>query len=721
MSMLHDPSRQKSSAYGGENREASSPSTTTLGSLQECLALSGFVDQEKVLQEAGQVLEHAMASVVPSSNEVQTSLSPSSTSVNTNRLSQLALETAMQMCQIGSDPSRKRKQSWNDLQSFSQRLLYDGTTGLSPTKAGILQGNALAISVVFGALAWKSPSTAASIEPTDIILPEAAAKAAASALATTVVRVASQDPDTPQGNTFIGRGAAGQMLRAYLLHETEVTMGKVSGTWNWNILTQFTRAFELSEHEGADIGPLVAEVVHEELQRVHQMEISGDIATALEERKQIVSGILALVCQVRPWAHCAFPSTTKNQDLRSLILYPIDLVKVAIPLDYWHAAELVCKSANDALRSKTPGTEAAAPPPVIQAVEYLIDSAMDERTYRRADNLATELYTLGGRSRYAQARFQHACDTISKVVFKRQYPIVERQVNRVDKAIERFREDSTNSEDASTIDSDFDPSQGIRTFALRRLEEAGQHDAAYRLAKLWKLDYVYDEQAMKEAAEVRRQSFLQFDEVLAGHIPNLISTANDLRATFQSFWKGGPYPQGPFGLDAEWEEDSQGVDLLQLSHPKQAILIDIPALVSSLEGVAALKETVGALLDSSETVVVGFACRQDLKRLRHTASVMPEGSSSWFPGTQSRDLAIVDLQPLVVQNEPQLAAVSSHVGLTRVCRHYLGKSLDKSEQCSFWGARPLSEGQRAYAALDAWACAAVYEKLHPLPANTEKP
>jgi hypothetical protein len=351
---------------------------------------------------------------------------------------------------------------------------------------------------------------------------------------------------------------------------------------------------------------------------------------------------------------------------------------------------------------------------VTEAVEYLIDCAMEERTYRRADTLATHLYDLGGQSRYIQARFQHACDTISQVIYKRQLPIIERQVSRIDKAVERVQQDTMGGLPSGEDDQDSSPNWSnetcleIRRFALTRLEEAGEHDMAHRLATLWEMDYILDPKALEEAALVRRQTYLQYDEVLTLPIPDLISDAETIRKEFASFWKHGPYPNGPFGMDAEWEEDSDGVDVLQLSHPQQALLIDIPALVSTWEGRLALQETVGQLFHSTDTIVVGFACRQDLSRLRHSSTKGKE----WLLGTTR---AVVDIQPMVVAKEPAMAAMGSlsRVGLARMCQYFFGKPLDKSEQCSYWGARPLSLGQRSYAALDAWVCAAVYERLHP--------
>jgi ribonuclease D len=57
------------------------------------------------------------------------------------------------------------------------------------------------------------------------------------------------------------------------------------------------------------------------------------------------------------------------------------------------------------------------------------------------------------------------------------------------------------------------------------------------------------------------------------------------------------------------------------------------------------------------------------------------------------------------------------LGLSRVCQQYFGKPLDKAEQCSRWRVRPLSLEQRTYAALDAYTCALLYEKIVPPPSS----
>merc|ERR1711957_582600 len=87
-------------------------------------------------------------------------------------------------------------------------------------------------------------------------------------------------------------------------------------------------------------------------------------------------------------------------------------------------------------------------------------------------------------------------------------------------------------------------------------------------------------------------------------------------------------------------------------------------------------------------------------RLRGSPSKL---KTHWF----SRTNAVVDIRPLISIDNSKLRSL----GLSRSSEHYVGKPLDKSEQCSMWGQRPLSESQRTYAALDAWACVAIYDKI----------
>jgi hypothetical protein len=448
----------------------------------------------------------------------------------------------------------------------------------------------------------------------------------------------------------------------------------------------------------------------------------------LSYNKQRISGALALACQLQPWS----------------LLSPMDLVEAAISFSLWHAAEEVCHSAyksvsitSSSKNKKSENGEDDETLPIEQqknnvelAVRCLIQAAMDDHTYRRADTFATNLYDAGGWSMYVEARYFHACETIAKVIKKRQIPIVDRQIERVDKAVAKVSSlVSTGGVDSGMInlvdnatypkpvscDRDnpsiqgpsFSPSDEIRRFALRKIEESGDIAAAKRLASIYGINYVYDERAIMLATAIRKRRYLQFEDVIDGDIPPLIDDPTSLREAFDAFVKESNC-RGPFGFDAEWDEETVGAAILQLASMDQVLLIDMLAMKSSEAGIRVLRDTVGKLFGCNESVVAGFACRQDLSRLRATSG--SNHSENWLSeGTA----AIVDLQSIVGKTDRSLLKA----GLSSFCQNLLGKPLDKSEQCSMWSERPLSESQREYAALDAWACVAIFNKLHAHPIN----
>jgi len=71
---------------------------------------------------------------------------------------------------------------------------------------------------------------------------------------------------------------------------------------------------------------------------------------------------------------------------------------------------------------------------------------------------------------------------------------------------------------------------------------------------------------------------------------------------------------------------------------------------------------------------------------------------------------IVSMPSELLKDGQQQQHQTNNRGLSAVCEIYLGKPLDKAEQCSDWDARPLTRSQMEYAALDAWVCATLCEK-----------
>ena len=562
-----------------------------------------------------------------------------------------AIEVANDLCETATDSTLGKKQTWQALQQKAS-ILHQ-----TPSDA-----NALALSFVFGALS---------------LMRQDSSKAAASAIAST----------TSRNKEFrhVGRNVANTVLKTFLIHSS------CSSSLDLNTLTHFARAFKLTNEQDSQYSEMAAKAIQYSLgQDVNESFLSdNDNDEGLEKQK--ISAALALSCQIGPWSH----------------LSPVMLVESAIPYGLWHAAEQVCMNAHKSVLSIHATSDDidivfdqhVALQEATKAVEVLVDAAMEARMYRLADNMATKLYKEGGKTRFIEARLYHAYDTISKVIYKRQLPIIERQVDRVDKAVDKVKSDGMTAIDSSAGNK-------IRKFVLAKLGEAGEVGAAHRLATMWNMDYIYDEEAILEAAAARRKRYLQYDEVLTGSTPELISDPEVLYTAFEHIQN-----DGPFGIDAEWDEDTIGASLFQFASQKEVLLIDIPALSSTKEGVKALSDTVGKQLDSSESVVIGFSPRQDLSRLR-ASPYTPEASQHWMSGAS----AVVDAQRLIGDAEPKLKTL----GLSRACHHYLGKPLDKAEQCSIWSARPLSESQRIYAALDAWTCTAIYGKLYPMgPPNAQ--
>ena len=442
--------------------------------------------------------------------------------------------------------------------------------------------------------------------------------------------------------------------------------------------------------------------------------------------KERASPALALVAQCRPFRHI-------NAD---------KLIRVAAAdLDLWYSAELVVDASiasvtsdklstadkmatcyprhSSDLISSTQTIDSRLGDETIAhlTARALIDTALDLRLYRRADLFASKFYAFGGPERYAEARFMHACDTITKVVKRRQPQIIDKQVMRIDDSVSKVKKDLGFT---STINGQQKVGIGevpinsmphyIREFSLRRLRSSNLNAAALRLAQLWDMDYEEDPVLLAEEQKKRQLTYVQWsDEGSPGNVngkcqplPDLISEAADLAKVFISLLQSGD----TVGFDCEWGDDN-GVAVLQLSTCSYSMLIDIPALGSNNEGCNALKATVGTLFAglTNTRYLIGFGCKEDIKRLRDSPCSRPV---HWFP----HNSAAQDLRPLIAEISPSLGIKGGqHLGLSRSTETFLGKQLDKAEQCSDWMARPLSIEQREYAALDAWSCAAIHTKI----------
>ncbi|CAB9518539.1 Exonuclease mut-7 homolog [Seminavis robusta] len=432
----------------------------------------------------------------------------------------------------------------------------------------------------------------------------------------------------------------------------------------------FREATESIKFQSNDWRILARLAKAEQVNCLHDDQMAGKVVTilgqtlGLNESDQVVvsksdaSSSLALAAQLQPWQ----------------LLEPQRLVKIAIHHDLWHAAEQICASAPDHP----------------SAVDALLEGAMQTQRYRQADQFATTFYEQGGKTRYLEARYLHACSTITKVIQKGAIPLIK-QVDRVDKAAQKVVQSTTTTTtyDPSTVGTE------IRDYALQQLVGTGNLDAAQRFAETFDLEYVLDQEAILQAQQARRATYLQFEDLLPGSPPDLLSSPKALLAAVQELEEDDKV----FGFDTEWNQEHGGVDVCQIASLKRVILIDIPTLSSTPEGADALEKTIGRLFASFPAItMVGFSCKQDIKKLRT--------SGSWF-GRSQPVKNVQDLQTLAASSDHKM----SRLGLSRVCERYLGKPLDKSEQCSQWNERPLSLRQRTYAALDAWTVRAIYDKV----------
>jgi hypothetical protein len=208
----------------------------------------------------------------------------------------------------------------------------------------------------------------------------------------------------------------------------------------------------------------------------------------------------------------------------------------------------------------------------------------------------------------------------------------------------------------------------------------------------------------------------------------------------------GPGTRQVVGLDCEWQPYRKGeprspVALLQLATRKQVFLVDLlalcqePAAAASSDAATsgssssssrtaeqtALAAFMQQLLRAADVIKLGWQVQGDLKRLAQSypqlcvpAAVGAVDATSGQGGTDSGHVSgwqgvqqLVELQELLGPVNPRKFQPS----LSAVARRALGRPLDKRQQASDWGARPLTDAQVAYAANDAHVLLVLYDCL----------
>ncbi|CEM08905.1 unnamed protein product [Vitrella brassicaformis CCMP3155] len=202
-----------------------------------------------------------------------------------------------------------------------------------------------------------------------------------------------------------------------------------------------------------------------------------------------------------------------------------------------------------------------------------------------------------------------------------------------------------------------------------------------------------------------------------------------LWATLQEMTASFGESPAPVGLDCEWHprnrlgERRSPVSLMQVALPcSRVFLVDVLTLRTTER--AMLGEVIEWLM--RKCVVVGFSVSGDLDRLAQS-----------LDGVFVKEVPrVVDLQrifssphaPLLSQpsapiSDPSPPTWFAHLskslqqpffGLDTMCALYLHQRLDKAYQRSSWEDRPLTDAQKAYAALDAIVLLKIAARVFPL-------
>jgi ribonuclease D len=128
-----------------------------------------------------------------------------------------------------------------------------------------------------------------------------------------------------------------------------------------------------------------------------------------------------------------------------------------------------------------------------------------------------------------------------------------------------------------------------------------------------------------------------------------------------------------------------GVSLLQLSTDEACFLFRLNKI--------GFPDPLISLLSNPGILKIGLSLRDDFSTMSRRIKFTPAG--------------FIDLQKLVGRHD------IDDISLQKIYALLFAKKISKNQRLSNWEAEVLTEAQKKYAALDAWACLEIYKKLCP--------
>ncbi|GMF27549.1 unnamed protein product [Phytophthora fragariaefolia] len=143
----------------------------------------------------------------------------------------------------------------------------------------------------------------------------------------------------------------------------------------------------------------------------------------------------------------------------------------------------------------------------------------------------------------------------------------------------------------------------------------------------------------------------------------------------------------------QFDEDQAGLSIYQLAVGDTVFVIDVQVL-----GAAAAAPLSYIWESTSRLLLIGFCVSSDIQRIKNSFPELGCLFNSRNDDMTQRPL-LLELKELALFRQ----VPTKNWGLSRLYRACLGEQVDKEQQCSDWGSRPLSQIQLEYAAKDAFA------------------